>query len=228
MRIFLLPALALFCISCSAQKKTNLDANDFEKAIQQKNIQVLDVRTAGEFQAGHIQQALQANWNNKTEFSNRIQYVDKDKPVYVYCLAGGRSAAAASWLRENGYKEVYELSGGMTAWRAANKPVEGTAAETQLTMDGFLAMIPKDSVCLVDIGAKWCPPCVKLAPVLAELEKELAGKMKLVKIDAGTQANIMKELGIVSLPGLLVYKNGQQTWKHEGFATKEELLQQLQ
>lgn len=227
MRHILSLVTVLVFISCSAQEKTNLDANEFEKAIQQKNIQVLDVRTSGEYQAGHIQNALQANWNNKTEFSSRVQYVDKDKPVYVYCLAGGRSAAAAGWMRENGYKQVYELTGGMNAWRAASKPVEGVAGEHQMTLAEFQAMIPADSVCLVDIGAKWCPPCVKLAPVLAELEKEMAGKMKLVKIDAGTQTEIMKELGVVGLPGLLVYKNGQQTWKHEGFATKEELLQQL-
>lgn len=227
MRYSLLLTAILFCLSCSAQQKTNLDANEFEKAIQQKNIQVLDVRTATEYQAGHIQSALQANWNNKTEFNTRIQFVDKDKPVYVYCLAGGRSAAAATWLRNNGYKEVYELTGGMNAWRAGEKPVEGVAAAKQMTMTEFLALIPADSVCLVDIGAKWCPPCIKLAPVLAELEKEMGGKMKLIKIDAGTQTDIMKELGVVALPGLLVYKNGQQTWKHEGFATKEELLQQL-
>lgn len=226
MRYSLLTAI-LFCLSCSAQQKTNLDANEFEKAVQQKNIQVLDVRTATEYQAGHIENALQANWNNKTEFNTRIRFVDKDKPVYVYCLAGGRSAAAATWLRNNGYKEVYELTGGMNAWRAGEKPVEGVAAAKQMTMTEFLALIPADSVCLVDIGAKWCPPCIKLAPVLAELEKEMAGKMKLIKIDAGTQTDIMKELGVVGLPGLLVYKNGRQTWKHEGFATKEELLQQL-
>jgi rhodanese-related sulfurtransferase len=222
---FLLLCTALF--SCKAQQKSALNASEFEKALQQTNIQILDVRTAGEFQNGHIQNALQANWNNQPEFTSRIQHVDKDKPVYVYCLAGGRSAAAANWLRSNGYKEVYELSGGMNAWRAASKPVEGVASEKQITMSEFLALIPADTVCLVDIGAKWCPPCVKLAPVLDEIEKEMTGKMKLIKIDAGVQTQLMQELGIVGLPGLLVYKNGKQTWKHEGMATKEELVEQL-
>lgn len=223
---FLLLILVSF-FSCKSQQKMGLNAEEFEKAIQQKNIQVLDVRTAGEFQGGHIQNALQANWNDKSEFYNRVEHVEKNKPVYVYCLAGGRSAAAAKWMRENGFKEVYELNGGMNAWRAGSKPVEGVNTEKQITMSEFLAMIPADTVCLVDVGAKWCPPCVKLAPVLDELEKELSGKMKLIKIDAGTQTQIMQELGIVGLPGLLVYKNGKQTWKHEGIASKDELLQQL-
>jgi rhodanese-related sulfurtransferase len=220
-----LSVIALF--SCKAQQKTVLDAGEFEKAMQQKNIQVLDVRTSGEYQNGHIQNALQANWNDKTEFNSRVQHVDKDKPVYVYCLAGGRSAAAANWMRSNGYKEVYELAGGMNAWRAAAKLVEGAMAEKQITMTEFMALVPADTVCLVDIGAKWCPPCVKLAPVLDEIEKEMTGKMKLIKIDAGTQTQLMQELGIIGLPGLLIYKKGKQTWKHEGMATKEELVEQL-
>lgn len=225
--LFLLLFAPLF-FSCSAQQKTAMNADEFEKGIQQQNIQLLDVRTAGEFQNGHIQHALQANWNNKTEFTERVKHIDKDKPVYVYCLAGGRSAAAAAWLRENGYKEVYDLAGGMNAWRAASKPVEGVSQEKQLTLADFQAMVPATGICLVDVGAKWCPPCVKLEPVLKEIETELAGKVKLVRIDAGTQAGLMKELGVTGLPGLLVYKNGQQTWKHEGIATKDELLKQLQ
>jgi rhodanese-related sulfurtransferase len=224
MRYSLILTALVFFLSCKSQPKMGLNADEFEKAIQKENVQVLDVRTAGEFQNGHIKNALQANWNDKVEFSRRAEHVDRNKPVYVYCLAGGRSAAAAKWLRENGYKDVFELNGGMNAWRAGSKPVEGLMAEKQLTLPEFLAMIPNDTVCLVDIGAKWCPPCVKLAPILDEIEKQLAGKMKLIKIDAGTQTELMKELDVIELPGLLIYKNGKQTWKHLGMVSREELL----
>src|SRR5437870_1437013 len=83
-----------------------LNPGSFEKGIAGKNTQLLDVRTAEEFKSGHIAHALQANWKNQEEFRNRVQYIDKTKPVYVYCAAGSRSQAAAQWLRSNGYTTV--------------------------------------------------------------------------------------------------------------------------
>jgi len=117
-------------ISCTAQTKNALTANEFEKEITTKeNIQILDVRTPGEFFSGHIKNALQADWNDAKEFERRLAFIDKTKPVYVYCLAGGRSAAAADKMRKLGYNNVYELKGGINAWRAANKILDGTSNE---------------------------------------------------------------------------------------------------
>src|SRR5436190_24197979 len=86
--------LSTLLLSCAAQDKTGLSADEFEKAINTtENIQVLDVRTPGEYFSGHIKNALQAHWNDPKEFDRSITFIDKDKPVYLYCLAGGRSAA---------------------------------------------------------------------------------------------------------------------------------------
>ena len=61
-------------ISCTAQTKTTLTADEFEKEITTKgNIQILDVRTPKEFFSGHIKNALQADWNDKTEFERHRQ-----------------------------------------------------------------------------------------------------------------------------------------------------------
>jgi rhodanese-related sulfurtransferase len=92
-----------------------LPAKDFQTAIQKEAVQVLDVRTASEYAGGHIQNALQANWNDPKEFENRTQYLDKQKTVYVYCQAGGRSAAAQAYLLDKGYN-VINLEGGMSNW----------------------------------------------------------------------------------------------------------------
>ena len=117
--------ISIFCFSCTAQTKTNLNAEEFEKAITQTNIQLLDVRTPGEYKTSHIANSLLADWNDKAEFNRRISFVDKKKPVYVYCLSGGRSASAAARMRSMGYEQVYELKGGINAWKAGNKPVVG-------------------------------------------------------------------------------------------------------
>jgi len=152
--------LLFISAACQSQQDSsrNLSPAAFEKGIAQKNVQVLDVRTAGEYKGGHIQNALLANWNDKTEFNDRVKYVDKDKPVYVYCLVGGRSAAAAEWMRQNGFKTVYNLDGGMNAWKRDNKPVEGVSNEPQMTVEQYWASIPKDKTVLVDFGREWFPP----------------------------------------------------------------------
>jgi rhodanese-related sulfurtransferase len=72
----------------------------------------LDVRTAGEYQSGHFKNSLQADWLNKEQFTDRIKYLDKNKPLLVYCASGVRSGAAAKWLLENGFTDVQNLKGG--------------------------------------------------------------------------------------------------------------------
>lgn len=220
--------LVLIICSCSAQVKTNLSAPEFENGISNKDsVQVLDVRTPGEFEGGHIKGALLADWNNKTEFERRIQFVDKHKPVYVYCLAGGRSAAAAKEMRANGYLNVYELNGGINAWKAASKPLEGKNDAPQLSISEFNTAINSAPVVLVDFGAEWCPPCRKMEPVLKSLEANNAGKYKLVKVDGGKDQDILKAYNVTALPVFIIFKNGKEVWRKDGVAEEKEIAGQL-
>ena len=82
---------------------------------------MLDVRTPAEYTQGHLSNARNIDWNGG-EFEKSIAKLDKSKPVFVYCLSGGRSAAAASKMRSIGFREVYELSGGFAKWKAAKLP----------------------------------------------------------------------------------------------------------
>jgi thioredoxin len=215
--------LCLFITSCKAQN-TSLDAAAFEKAISSKDsIQILDVRTPGEYTGGHIKNALLADWNNKEEFERRIVFIDKTKPVYVYCLAGGRSAAAAKKLRADGYEKVYELNGGINAWKAASKPLEGKSNAKQMTIDEFNTAINSNETVLVDFGAEWCPPCRKMEPVLKSLETNNAGKFKLVKVDGGKDEDILKTYNVSALPVFIVFKNGKQVWRKDGMAEETEI-----
>jgi len=214
--------------SCAAQTGTTLTADEFEKAITTKeNIQVLDVRTPGEFFSGHIKNALQADWNDKKEFDRRIAYVDKNKPVYVYCLAGGRSAAAADKMRKMGFTNVYELSGGTNAWRAANKPLEGNSNEKQMSVDELNTGINRSKIVLVDFGASWCPPCKQMEPVLKSLTDNNKGKFTLVKVDGGRDQDIVKQYNVTALPVFIIFKDGQQVWRKDGIVTEQELAEQM-
>lgn len=222
--------LLFFTLSCHSQQDSSrtLKTDKFEKAISKPGIQLLDVRTPGEFRSGHIKNSLQADWNNKAEFNDRIQYVDKNKPVYVYCLAGGRSAAAANWMRENGFTAVYELQGGVNAWKKDGKKLEDASDEPQMTIEQYQAKIPTDKTTLVDFGATWCPPCVKMAPIIDELQSAKELNFLLIKVDAGVHTDVMKALNIEPIPVFIVYKNGKETWRKQGIVSKDELVAQLQ
>ncbi len=215
--------------SCQAQQDlvTKMKPDEFEKAISGSNTQVLDVRTAGEFKTGHIKNTLQADWTQKDQFVDRIQYINKDKPVYIYCLAGGRSSAAAEWMRNNGFTNVVELIGGMNAWKTAAKPLEANSNEPQMTIEQYWARIPKNKTTLVDFGASWCPPCIKMSPIIDELESTKDLNFLLVKMDASLHTDVMKALNIEPIPVFIIYKKGKEVWRKQGVISKEELLAQL-
>jgi len=220
--------LLLLIISCNAQKEAVLNADAFEKAIVKENVQILDVRTPGEFNSGHIKNALQANWNESAEFERRISFLDKSKPVYVYCLAGGRSAAAASKMRNDGYQQVFELQGGINAWKSADKSLEGKSTAAQMTVETFNAALLSSPTVLVDFGATWCPPCKVMEPVLQNLQKTYPNKFLLFKVDGGNDETIMKQFGVTALPVFIIFKNGKQVWRKDGIAEEKELATQLQ
>lgn len=224
-----IPALlVLFTVlSCRAQQPEQVGPEEFEKGLKKEDVQVLDVRTAGEYRGGHIRNAMQADWINQEQFKDRVSYISKNKPVYIYCLVGSRSAAAAAWMRENGFKKIVELRGGINAWKREGKPVEGSSNEPQLTLEQYMASIPKDKPTLVDFGADWCPPCVKMKPVIEDIEKKAGKQFVVLKMDAGVHTSLMKALNIEPIPVFIVYKNGKEVWRKQGIVGKEELLELL-
>lgn len=82
--------------------------------------QLIDVRTPAEYESGHIAEATPIDFHGN-RFEQDIAQLDKAKPVMVYCQKGGRSSAAAARLQLLGFKEVYELEGGLTGWTEAGK-----------------------------------------------------------------------------------------------------------
>ncbi|MCF0055311.1 rhodanese-like domain-containing protein [Dyadobacter sp. CY356] len=107
-----------------AQTKSNLKAEEFDKEIKKKGIQLLDVRRPAEYEEGHIKGSTLANWEDKADFEKHAEHLDKNKPVYVYCRSGKRSSAAADYLSEKGFKNVVNLEGGILEWKQDGKDVE--------------------------------------------------------------------------------------------------------
>jgi len=85
------------------------------------NLTILDVRTQSEYESGHIQNATLIP---VTELAGRLGELDKNKEILVYCASGGRSATSSQTLVDNGFSKVYNMLGGITAWKSAGYWIE--------------------------------------------------------------------------------------------------------
>ncbi|WP_252502695.1 thioredoxin [Sporosarcina sp. Marseille-Q4943] len=86
----------------------------------------------------------------------------------------------------------------------------------------------KDGLVLVDFWATWCGPCKMIAPVLEELDQDLNGKAKIVKVDVDENQATAGEYGIMSIPTLVLFKDGEIVDKVVGFQPKEQLAELIE
>ncbi|MCI0535445.1 MAG: rhodanese-like domain-containing protein [Verrucomicrobiales bacterium] len=101
----------------------NVGVEEFDKLRRDNKNVVLDVRTAKEFESGHISGALNIDWN-APDFEKKVSELDRRKTYLVHCAVGGRSAKASDKLAKLNFKSIYNLEGGLKAWEKAGKPVE--------------------------------------------------------------------------------------------------------
>ena len=98
-------------------------------------------------------------------------------------------------------------------------------AVVKLTVENFEQEVLKsDKPVLVDFYADWCGPCKMMAPVIEELAKELEGKVKVGKINVDENPDIAVEYNVMSIPTLIVFKNGKEEKRLVGLRNKEELI----
>lgn len=222
----ILVSLLLF-LNSERSDGQSLGPDAFEAGMSGKNVQLLDVRTAAEYRTGHLFGSLQADWTQQEQFRERISYLSKEQSVYIYCLSGGRSTAAAAWMRSEGFRSVVELQGGIQAWKRAGKSVEGQRNQPALTWAQYTTSIPGDRTVLVDVGAPWCPPCVRMKPVIDDLVRKQQPPFHLITIDAGVHTELLSALQIGTIPVFIIYKNGKEVWRKQGVVSREELVNNL-
>lgn len=88
--------------------------------------------------------------------------------------------------------------------------------------DGTLQeLISQEGAVLVDFGAAWCPPCRRLHPVLEELDLELGGTVPLLKVNADDCPESVSRYGVMSLPTVIIFRDGQPVKKLVGLMSKE-------
>lgn len=90
------------------------------------------------------------------------------------------------------------------------------------TLENFNEVIKEGKV-LVDFYADWCGPCRMLGPVLEEVSSE--GTIKIVKVNVDSDEDIAKKYGVMSIPTLILFENGDEIKRNVGFIPKEEVIQ---
>tara|TARA_B100001123_G_C14985675_1_gene897483 strand:+ start:58 stop:375 length:318 start_codon:yes stop_codon:yes gene_type:complete len=95
-------------------KINQIDIHDAKTKIEYENTNIVDIRDPASFTIGHIENAIHLSDSNIKEF---IEKANKNLPLIVYCYHGNSSQGAAAFFQEQGFKEVYSMTGGFEDWK---------------------------------------------------------------------------------------------------------------
>ena len=236
MKQIILSFLVLVMMACQggAQSGKTIPAAEFmQKLAATRNEYLLDVRTPGEYNEEHLNNAVNIDYNG-SDFEAQIKKLEKSRPVFLYCLSGGRSGSAMSVLSAAGFKEIYNMQGGIMQWRAAKFPTNLSSSKEAndlrwygMSEAEYATLTQGPIPVLIDFYAEWCGPCKKLKPILNEIATEYAGKVKIVAIDIEKNQSLANAMQIRSIPLLIYYKNGKVAMNFEGYTEKKTLIKEM-
>jgi len=222
-KLHIIIAIGLIITSIQAigqQNVSRLTIDALEAKINQsKQPQIIDARSAAEFEQIHLKNAVVLN-KDSVKAAEQIGALDKQKPVFVYAIGNARSAILAKRLKALGFNEVYELPGGIANWVGTGKPVE-KSAKMELDLTAFNGLVGKEKLILVDFGSKYCPGCIKMVPVADSAATETG--VKIVKIEVFDNTKLTHQLKINVIPNIALYKDGAVVWQKEGIFPKSEI-----
>lgn len=193
------------------------------------NAQLVDVRTPDEFSGGHLAYAQNINFR-AADFAEKIKSLDKTKPVFVYCLAGGRSKGASELLAKEGFTQIYDLKGGYLKWNEAKLPVEAANIKktNEMSKESLEQLLKTNKIVLLDFYAEWCGPCKVMSPYMEKLKEEFKAKVNITKIDADANKALAIQYKVDEMPTLLLFKNGKLVWEATGLQTENKLRKILE
>jgi thioredoxin len=221
--------IGFLSVNCRGQVSKNIETlpeNAFaEKIRATPNAQILDVRTPEEFANQHIDHAVNVNWR-ADDFIEKANKFNKQNPVFVYCLSGGRSKQAADKLSELGFSKIYNLEGGFLKWNAAqiNTPSDKIIG---ICPQEYQDILKTNKKVLVNFYAEWCAPCKKMTPYILKMQEDLKDKIVIVRLDADKNKTILDTLKLDGLPVVILYENGKEIWRNIGYISEENLKTHL-
>ena len=95
-----------------------------------------------------------------------------------------------------------------------------------LDSNNFNEEIAKGTV-VVDFYAEWCPPCKMLGPIIEELAKDYEGRASVCKLNTDDSSELAKQYGVMSIPTVIIFKDGEAKESINGFKPKQELVKAI-
>ena len=114
-RIIILSLIFIFSCELLNSPEINIISESDFNDLRDSDYTVIDVRTQDEFDLGHIESAINLDFYSDT-FQNKILSLPKNEKIVLYCRTNNRSSKTATILKENGYKDIFVIRGGITEW----------------------------------------------------------------------------------------------------------------
>ena len=103
------------------QTGSSIGSSQLQEMMTKGKVNLIDVRTDGEYKLGHIVGASQIDVLQEASFLQQLQQLDPKQPYVVYCQSGRRSKTAMRLMQEKGFKKVVDLDGGFLGWKGATE-----------------------------------------------------------------------------------------------------------
>ena len=135
LRFVFFSLLLVYSCQIFESKDINVISDTQFTEIQDTDFILVDVRTTEEYESGHIQDAKHFDFYSES-FQKEILSLDKSSSIILYCRTQNRSTKTANYLKENGYKEITVIAGGITSWlKNGNDLVYNFSKEINSTED---------------------------------------------------------------------------------------------
>jgi len=97
-----------------------------------------------------------------------------------------------------------------------------------MSKGSFNKLINSERPILIDFHATWCGPCKMLSPIIQEIKEDFGDKIRVIKIDVDKNPELSKKLEIMSMPTMMIFKNGKNLWRTVGVQTKSAIALKIE
>ena len=228
--IFIYILTFISCDYTREAKYNNIDIVSLTEIKASNDIIILDVRTEEERKKGFLYNSTHIDYYDDL-FHEKINLLDKEKSIYIYCKVGGRSSKAAEKITQAGFKKAYNLEGGFMKWVDHSLPIESDSYNnlSQEFNSAYLdSVIALNKNTLIYVSTKWCAPCKEMNLLVDRFLVDFSDKLEIVRLDLDKNTFLKDRYSIKSIPLFVLYKNNQVVWSKNGIIAYNDIAEKIQ